>query len=171
MGDSTKNFKWVSNMKSACFTGHRNLSCDIENLKMRLYNALERAVKNAGITEFYNGGAVGFDILTAQTVLNLRELYPEIKLHLILPCSPGEQSKSWSDNQKTAYFRVLKLADSIEQIADSYYDGCIKARNARLVELSDCCFCYWDGRYRSGTAQTIRMAQRKRIMIVNFYRQ
>lgn len=166
-----KNFKWVSNMKSACFTGHRNLSCDIEDLKIRLYNILERAIRNAGIKEFYNGGAVGFDILTAQIILNLRESYPEIKLHLILPCFPEEQSKSWLDEQKTAYFCILEQADSIEQISDFYYDGCIKARNARLVELSDCCFCYWDGRDRSGTAQTIRMAQGKRIMIVNFYRQ
>lgn len=52
-------------MKSACFTGHRNLSCDIEDLKTGLYNVLERAIKNAGITEFYNGGAVGFDLLSA----------------------------------------------------------------------------------------------------------
>lgn len=61
-------------MKSACFTGHRNLSCDIEDLKAGLYNVLERAIKNAEITEFYNGGAVGFDLLSAQIVLKLREL-------------------------------------------------------------------------------------------------
>ena len=40
-------------MKTACFTGHRNLNCDLEDLKSRVYNALERAIVNAGITEFY----------------------------------------------------------------------------------------------------------------------
>ena len=29
--------------------------------------------------EFYNGDAVGFDLLSAQIVLKLRELYPENK--------------------------------------------------------------------------------------------
>lgn len=52
-------------MEKACFTGHRNLSCDIEDLKSRLYNVLERAVNNAGIREFYNGGVIGFDMLVA----------------------------------------------------------------------------------------------------------
>ena len=155
-------------MKTACFTGHRNLNCDIEDLKSRLYNALERAIVNAGITDFYNGAAIGWDMLTAQTVLQLREKYPQIKLHMILPCSPENQSCKWSENQKQIYFSILKQADSVEQISERYFDGCMKQRNARMIELSDCCFCYWDGNMKSGTVQTIRMAQRKHIMIINF---
>ena len=155
-------------MKTACFTGHRNLNCDLEDLKSRVYNALERAIVNAGITDFYNGGAIGWDMLTAQEVLKLREKYPHIKLHMILPCSPENQSYKWTPEQKKAYFSVLKQANSIEQISEHYFTGCMKQRNARLIELSDCCFCYWNGNMKSGTVQTIRMAQRKHILIVNF---
>ena len=158
-------------MKSICFTGHRDLSCDIEDLKFRVCDALERMIKNAGITDFYNGGAIGWDILTAQTILQLREKYPHIKLHMILPCSPENQSCKWSENQKQTYFSILKQADSIEQISEHYFNGCMKQRNARLIGLSDCCFCYWNGNLKSGTVQTIRMAQRKHIMIINFYRE
>ena len=155
-------------MKTACFTGHRNLNCDIEDLKKRVYNALERAIVNAGITDFYNGGAIGWDMLTAQEVLKLREKYPHIKLHMVLPCSPENQSYKWTPEQKKAYFSVLKQANSIEQISEHYFTGCMKQRNARLIELSDCCFCYWNGNLKSGTVQTIRMAQKKHILIVNF---
>ena len=155
-------------MKTACFTGHRNLNCDLEDLKSRVYNALKRAIVNAGITDFYNGGAIGGDMLTAQTVLHLREKYPYIKLNMILPCSPESQSYKWTLEQKQTYFSILEQADSIEQITDRYFDGCMKQRNARLIELSDCCFCYWNGNLKSGTVQTIRMAQRKHILIVNF---
>lgn len=155
-------------MKTACFTGHRNLDCDLEDLKSRLYNVLERAIVNAKITEFYNGGAIGWDTLTAQTVLQLREKYSHIKLHMILPCHPENQSYKWSENQKQIYFSILKQANSVEQIANHYFTGCMKQRNARLVELSDCCFCYWNGNMKSGTVQTIRMAQKKHILIVNF---
>ena len=157
-------------VKSMCFTGHRNLNCDLEDLKFRAYDALERMIKNAGIVKFYNGGAIGWDTLTAQTVLELRQKYPHIRLNMVLPCSPENQSYKWSQPQKQTYFSILERADSIEQIADRYFDGCMKQRNARLVELSDCCFCYWNGNLKSGTVQTIRMAQRKHIMIINFYR-
>ncbi len=155
-------------MKTACFTGHRKIFCDIEDLKSRLYNVLERAVINAGINDFYNGGAVGWDMLTAEIVMKLREKYPQIRLHMILPCSPENQSHKWTPEQKKTYFSILEQADSIEKISENYYNSCMKQRNARLIELSDCCFCYWDGNIKSGTFQTIRMAQKKHIMIVNF---
>ena len=107
-------------MKSICFTGHRDLSCDIEDLKFRVCDALERMIKNAEITDFYNGGAIGWDILTAQTVLQLREKYPHIKLNMILPCSPENQSYKWTPEQKKTYFSILKQADSVEQISDTF---------------------------------------------------
>ena len=45
----------------------------------------------------------------------------------------------------------------------------MKARTARLVELaSDYCICYWNPKdFRSGTGQTVRMAQKKVIEIIN----
>lgn len=47
----------------------------------------------------------------------------------------------------------------------------MKARNARLVELaSDYCICYWNPKnFRSGTGQTVRMAQKKGIEIINLF--
>lgn len=39
--------------KSACFTGHRELSGDINDLKNRLYNIIERGINNLGLTDFY----------------------------------------------------------------------------------------------------------------------
>ena len=158
-------------MKSACFTGHRNFTGDITNLDARLYDILERAIIKMNVADFYAGGAVGWDELAARTVLKLREVYPQIELHLILPCSNEEQTAKWTEEQKTEFYRILNLADSVEYTSERYYNGCMKVRNARLVELADFCFCFWDtNRQRSGTAQTVRMAQRKKIMIVNFFK-
>lgn len=69
------------------------------------------------------------------------------------------------------FYDVLERAIKNAGITELYYNRCMKARNSCLVELSDCCFCYWDGRYRSGTAQAVKLAQKKKIMIVNSYRQ
>ncbi|MGN0612852.1 MAG: SLOG family protein [Porcipelethomonas sp.] len=158
-------------MKSACFTGHRILSGNITALDERLYNILERGINNLGLTDFYAGGAIGWDTLSAQTVLKLREIYPFIKLHLILPCSNEEQTIKWTQIQKDDFQIILSLADTVEYTAHHYYNGCMKVRNARLVECAtDCCFCFWNpvNKY-SRTAQTVRMAHQKKIMIVNFY--
>ena len=155
-------------MRSISFTGHRKLSDDIAELKKRLYQRLEEEIKN-GATDFNAGGAVGFDCIAAAIVLKLREVYPHIKLHLILPCSNEEQTEKWSEEEKAEFHRILKLVDTTEYTSEHYFDGCMKKRNARLVELADCCFCYWDGRQRSGTGQTVRMAIKKNIEIVNFY--
>ena len=155
-------------MKSISFTGHRKLYEDSTVLSQRIYNRLEDEIQN-GATDFNTGGAVGFDCISAAVVLKLREIYPHIKLHLILPCSNDEQTENWSEIDKAEFYRILAFADSVEYISEHYYDGCMKKRNARLMELADCCFCYWYGRQRSGTSQTVRMAIKKNIDIVNFF--
>ena len=157
--------------KSVCFTGHRTIAEDKETLSARLYALLERFVTEQKVTDFYTGGAVGWDALAALTVLKLRENYTEVKLHLVLPCPFEEQSTKWNEAQKTEYLHIFGLADSAEQVSDRYYNGCMKARNARLVELaSDYCICYWNPKhYRSGTGQTVRMAQKKGIEVINLF--
>ena len=156
-------------MRSISFTGHRKLSEDVSLLSQRLYQRLEEEIQN-GAANFNTGGALGFDSIAAAVVLKLRKKYPHIRLNLILPCSNEEQTEKWSEEEKQEFYRILALADTVEYTSEHYYDGCMKKRNARLAELADCCFCNWNGGQRSGTAQTVRMAQRKKIMIVNFYR-
>lgn len=159
-------------MKSACFTGHRNISRDITGLKRMLYDTLENYIKNYRLTDFYAGGAVGWDTLSAITVLKLKKIYPDIRLHLILPCSNEEQTKKWTTQQQSIFYNILALADSAEYTSQHYYNGCMKIRNARLVEYADICFCYFkpDNKY-SGTAQTVNMAKEKHIDIINFFMQ
>lgn len=146
-------------MATACFTGHRELTGNVNDLEKRLYDVLERAIIKKKITDFYAGGALGWDQLASKVVISLRNKYPQVKLHLVLPCSPEEQTKKWSESQRNEYMQIYHLANSVKNISDRYYDGCMKARNARLVELADYCFCYFntDNRH-SGTAQTVRMA-------------
>lgn len=153
------------NEKNVCFTGHRSVKVTNE-LMVRLNETLTDLIEN-GATDFYAGGALGWDSIAAEAVLKLRESYPHIKLHLVLPCSPEEQTYKWNDTQKVEYYNILKTADAVEYTSKHYYDGCMKVRNARLVELADCCVCYYDNRSRSGTGQTVRMAKEKGIRIIN----
>ena len=151
--------------KSVCFTGHSKVK--ITNELISLLNETLISLIENGATDFYAGGALGWDMLCEQAIIDLRKKFPQIKLHLVLPCSSEEQTAKWNDIQKAEYQIILNAADMIEYTSDHYYDGCMKIRNARLTELADCCVCYYDNRSRSGTGQTVRMAERKGIKIIN----
>ena len=156
-------------MQSCFFTGHRNSPSDtkfISNTK----NIIENLIIKNGITDFYAGGAVGWDTICAGLVLSLKENYPQIRLHLVLPCPPEIQAFKWTFEQQKEYYRILKAADDVEIISPKYDADCMKKRNARLVERGNLCVCYYNEKnFRSGTGQTVRMAQRAGKKIINMY--
>jgi uncharacterized phage-like protein YoqJ len=153
-------------MNSVCFTGHRELLVT-DQLKKQVFVTLEKLIQQGAI-HFYAGGAIGWDTLCGAAVLSLRQKHPQIKLHLVLPCPPQEQTYHWTERDKQAYEVLLQSADSVECVSQSAGKGCMQLRNARLVELGDCCVCYYDPRNSaSGTGQTVRMAQKKGIKILN----
>lgn len=156
-------------MKNCCFTGHRRLKVT-NALKIKLTAVLQSLIIQ-GITDFYAGGALGWDMLCEEIVLELRIKYPQIRLHLVLPCFPEEQTAEWNKEQKAAYYRILTSADSVEYTSVQYTPKCMKRRNVHLVELVDCCVCYYHAIISdSGTRQTVRMAREKGIRIINFYK-
>ena len=78
----------------------------------------------------------GSPTVASQMVLDLREEYPGIALHLVLPCSREEQTARWSERQRAAYDCICREADSCEFIAESYTRDCMRLRNQRLVTLA-----------------------------------
>ncbi|MBR5088392.1 MAG: DUF1273 family protein, partial [Ruminiclostridium sp.] len=138
-------------MKTCCFTGHRIIKITPE-LVQRLRDAIVDVI-GQGVTEFYNGGAIGFDMLAAETVIGLKDEYPDIKLHMLLPCPSEEQIKGWNKSQIARYEKILNAADRVTVVSEHYTRDCMKQRNERLVEVSDCCICYCTNP-RSGTGQT-----------------
>lgn len=63
---------------------------------------------------------------------------------------------------------LLSATDMVEVCSEHYYDGCMKVRNQLLVDLLDVCVCYYnESNKHSDTGQTVRMAERKNIHIIN----
>lgn len=151
-------------MRTCCFTGHRIMKITPE-LKQRLREAIVDVV-NQGVTEFYNGGAIGWDMLCAEMVMDLKAEYPDVTLHMLLPCPSEEQVKGWNNTQIARYEKILKAANSVTVVSEHYTKDCMKRRNERLVELADCCICYCNNQ-KSGTGQTVRMAKAKEITVLN----
>lgn len=152
-------------IKNVCFTGHRNVK-ETTELKQTLTKQLIRLI-DEGASDFFAGGAVGRDMICERAVIGLREQYPHISLHLVLPCPAAEQTAKWNEKDKTEYWQLLSAADTVEICSERYFDGCMRARNQRLADLSDVCVCFYNGRQHSGTGQTVRMAERKGITVIN----
>lgn len=153
---------------SCFFTGHRNVRFD-PLLIIKTGHAINDLIKE-GITDFYAGGAIGWDMICEELVLSLKKKYPYIKLHLILPCHPKQQTLNWSEEDKSEYDSILENADDVELVSINYSNDCMKKRNSRLVSLGDICLCYFnENDKRSGTGQTVRMAQKAEKRIINMY--
>ena len=125
------------------------------------------ALTEAGVTDFYSGGADGVDCWAALIVLELRQKNPALKLHCILP-HEGQDDK-WSNSAQERYRFILNQADSVEYVSREYYDGCMIDRNHRLVEAAGLLLAVYNGERRGGTAATVRFAQKlgRRIMILD----
>ena len=66
--------------KSLAFTGHRTVPVERQDkIRARLVEAVSLACRS-GITYFFSGMAMGFDLMAAETVLSLKGRYPDIRL-------------------------------------------------------------------------------------------
>lgn len=150
--------------RTCCFTGHRRIPVDeYETVKLRLRDAVIKVIQN-GYCYFGAGGSWGFDMLAAQTVIELKELYPNIYLILVLPCKI--QTKYWSVDNKKEYDRILCSADKVVWTSEEYTRDCMFKRNRHLVDNSSLCICYLT-KDTGGTAFTVEYAFSKRLSIVN----
>ena len=113
---------------------------------------------NAGFTQFLSGMAEAVDTWCALSVLDLREKYPTIKLHCILPCK--EQADKWSVSSQDLYHSILERADSIVYVSRTYYKICMLDRNRFLVDHAAALLAVYNGERRGGTAATMRYAQK-----------
>ncbi len=141
--------------KKCMFTGHRIIPTDARE---GLWEGLKKAISDLyikGVRDFITGGAIGFDTLAALTVLALKEIRPEVRLHLYLPCR--DQDKRWSVKDREIFRHILERADSVLYICDEYAPGCMHARNRKMVDESDVCIAYLM-RHSGGTAYTVNYA-------------
>lgn len=154
----------VDRSKVACFSGHRKLPEDCYELQADLERAIIELIER-GVIFFGNGGAVGFDALAATTVLKLKEDYPHIRLVMVLPCPPEQQSLKWNDEQKNRYFEILDQADKVRVLSPRYTNSCMLDRNRHMVDNSAYLICYLREQH-GGTFYTVNYAEQQGLEIL-----
>ena len=146
---------------TACFfTGHRIIPSDS---RRNIYNQVReiciKLITENNVKDFICGGALGFDTLAANLIIELRKEYPHIQLHLYFPCT--NQIERWSMYNKKIWESIRLLADDYRYISDmEYVSGCMQLRNKAMVNdaLYGIAYCT---RQFSGTASTIKYANEK----------
>ncbi len=151
-----------------CFTGHRIIKKNIIPLIKQNIAIEIRKLITQGVTYFIVGGALGFDTLAAQTVLDLKKDYPQIKLILAIPCE--DQADKWNYKDKTIYEYIKNQADKVIYISKEYEKECMLKRNRFMVDNSNFVIAAWDGRKRGGTYYTLNYAKKlnKQIILVDY---
>jgi len=150
--------------KTCCFTGHRDIPIlQLPIIKSKLKKTIIEYIEK-GYCYFGAGGAMGFDTLAAQTVLKLKETYPQIKLILVLPCLT--QTRGWKETDVKEYERIKSLADKVVYTSQEYTRGCMFKRNRHLVDFSSLCIAYLT-KDEGGTAYTVKYAKQNGLNIIN----
>lgn len=160
-------------MKTCCFTGHRIQKAGFEfseyNFKyISLKNQVTQHIKSAiedGFANFISGMAIGFDMLCAEVVLELKKHY-NINLILALPCH--NQEKYFKEKEKIKYRNILKSADKVIYVSEEYYNGCMQKRDRYMVDNSSLIIAFYLG-IAGGTKTTLNYALNKglKIQIIN----
>lgn len=150
--------------QTVCFTGHRKIPPEqVGTLSQRLKRTLIELIEN-GALYFGAGGALGFDTLAAQAVLDLRCEYPQIKLILVLPCL--SQTRGWAAQDIEIYNDIKSKADKVVYTSQEYTKGCMHKRNRHLVDNSSICVCYLT-ESSGGTAYTVDYAHKNNLTVIN----
>ena len=132
-------------------------------MKSALKSEIEKAIQK-GYTTFLSGMALGFDTICAETVLDLKKKYGNVKLIAALPCKT--QDMKWSDKDRKRYKKLLKKSDGIRCIYDEYAgEECMIERNRYMVNNSSLIIALYNG-ISGGTKSTIEYAMNRGLDII-----
>lgn len=186
---------------TVCFSGYRPdkfgfLLNENDLNYVNLINNLNAEIKELyfkGYRNFIYGGALGFDIIAAEAVVNLKSksksveksngnnlkkefgknskkekpLFEDINLFLYKPYP--EQEKSFGEEWKNRYTSLLPFCKKIKLISSGYYNGCFHKRNRQMVDDSSVLVTFYTG-IAGGTKATYNYALKSGTEIINLYR-
>lgn len=136
--------------KIVCFAGHR-FDWHCIGVEDKLLQTIEELI-NKGYSVFYDGGYGAFDKKCAETVIQLKNKYPHIKLIRILSYYHHEKEK----------YDLPSCYDGSEypDLEELHYKQIIVKRNEWMIDHCDILVCHIENTYKSGAYKTVKYAQK-----------
>lgn len=160
---------------SIAFTGHRPKglawgynedSTECKKLKTKIRDAILKFI-DIGFTTFYNGLAEGFDLYSAQILLDLKDEGYPIYLVGCIPCE--NQADFYSSKTKIQYEEIKNKCDELYYVTHGhYFNGCTFIRNKYMIDNARVLITYCSST-TGGTASTVKYAKSKGLEIVNLF--
>lgn len=149
----------MDNIKRCCFCGHSNIY-DNEAID-KVKRVAEELITQYNVNEFWVGNYGSFDSYAGQSIRELKNFYPHIKLDLVIPYLTKDINES-----KDLY---CKKCDNI-LVADIPLNTpkrlqIIKA-NEYMVDNSGFLICYIDHTW-GGAVKTFDYARKRKLKIFN----
>lgn len=150
------------------FTGHRpDKIKSPQKVKASLIDALQKELGDLTAHSYIVGGAPGFDTLALEALLTL---VPKEQIELAVPFRGFEKFAGFKHPEENMATYELNYTCGVEikevgGSTGSFGQKCFK-RNIYMVDNAEIIFTNWDGS-SGGTANTIKLAKRKGIKIVN----
>ena len=154
--------------RSAAFSGHRHISPDRAPSLLKDLGTTIARLYEEGVTTFYCGMAMGFDLMAAESVLNLRAFHPEVKLIAVIPFKG--QDKFYTDEDKARYAQALASADEKVIMSKSYSRSSYLRRNIYMLNNASTLVAYLDPNQKfGGTAYTCSHAHEYGVSTINLF--
>ena len=133
---------------SVCFTGHRTINPNKQQAVKEKLNSKIIELYNQGHRTFLCGMAIGFDLLAAEILIELKETCKDI---FIVACIPfiGQESRFSPTDQKR-YNNVINSVDSKVIIARAFSKQSYLLRNIYMLEHSSIVVAYFDTNIKKG---------------------
>jgi len=141
-------------------------------LKSELRYTVEDLIVTQGYEKFISGMAQGADMICAEVVLALKNVYPHIKLECAIPNRAF--TVKWALEDVRRYSSILTRADYINFISeeksyDKYSKQDLMLRNIYMVDNSDVIIAVYKEGESGGTKNTIDYAisKNKDVIIIS----
>lgn len=146
--------------KICCFAGHREIYCE-ENLFDKSKEVAEKLIVEEKVNEFWFGNYGYFDAMSASAVRELKGVYHDIEINLIIPYVTAEINE-YKEVYYKKYDNIL-IAEIPEKTPRQFK---ILKCNQYMVKNSDFLICYvknsWGGAYKN-----LEYAKKQNIKIIN----
>ena len=154
--------------QTCCITGHRVIPPGEEKkIMVRARYIILRLIREKNVRFFGVGGAVGFDMLAAEYLLDLKaHREHQLKIISVLPYPTWRETDDWTDELRLRQDRILRACDKVVYVRQEYEKNVFLLRDRKLVEGSAYCVSYCN-RPRTGTAYTVKYALDHGVKVFN----
>ena len=154
--------------QTCCLTGHRVIPPgEAKKIMVRARNILLRLIREQNVRYFGVGGAVGFDMMAAEYLLDLKaHKEHQLKIISVLPYPAWRETEDWTDELRRREENILRACDKVVYVRPEFETGIFLLRDRKLVDGSAYCVSYCN-RPRTGTAYTVKYALDRGVKVFN----